>query len=1130
MSEEGGELVEFRVLGDLEVWHAGQAISLGAHQQRAVLAILVLNVGEVVSSDRLIDALWGDEPPPRAAKTVQVYVSRLRKALAAEGSGAASAPIVTREHGYMLDVDPDCADARRFEGLLEHARIAADRGDAAAAAGLLERALALWRGRALSDFTFDAFAAREIARLEELRAEAVEARIDADLQLGRHATLVAELEALTAEHPMRERLCALRMLALYRCGRQCEALEVYRRARETLVQELGIEPAAALRELEQAILRQDPALEAPAAIEPPPYGGGRGRPRWRRAAVAAATLSICGAVVVAVLALRGHGARPIAVEPNSVAVIDPGRNAVVRQVAVGVRPADIAVGAGGLWVANLDDDSASQIDPRAARVTRNLTIGRSIDALTTADGALWTVDSPHATLVRIDPAFRDVVRRVRLGPDEPSAIPDPIAARGGSVWAAGGGAAVWRIGARSRRPVRVDVGTEPAGIAVGAGATWVSDDLDDTVTRIDTAGVVTATIPVGRGAGAIAVGAGGVWVADTLADSVTRIDPATGAPRTTIPVGAAPRGIAVGAGAVWVANSGDGTVSRIDPTTNHVKATITIGGSPAGVAFAAGRVWVTVQAAAARPAPAGPGGTLRVVQEQDFNSTDPALLAGYGPQAGQLAFATCAKLLDYPDTAGPAGTRLTPEVAASMPTVSPDRRTYTFTIRRGFAFSSGQPVTARAFQRAFERYLSPRMQPDGGPAVFLSDIVGFRAYRSHRSRRLAGVTATNTTLTIRTVRPAENLPARVAMPFLCAVPPDTPIRPGGVDGIPSAGPYYIASHVPGRALVLRRNPHYHGARPHRLAEIDYRFGVPPTRAVALVRSGQAEYANATIGDSHFARAVPPAEQATLDRRYGAHSAAARAGHQRYFINRTPDVLYYVLNGRRGLFASARMRRAANFAIDRAALARNVFAVSATPTDQYLPVPMPGFTDADIYPLGAPNVVQARRLAAGHHGTAVMYTCTTPDCLRRAEIIKANLRAIGIGVRIRQFPLPEMFRREFSGRQPYPYDIATLGWTADYADPSDFIDLLFTDPTAPVRLAPRYRREITAASRLAGPARLRAYGRLDVDLAAHAAPFVAFANVTAHDFFSPRIGCQIFQPIYGIDLAALCQQRRGSTEH
>jgi DNA-binding SARP family transcriptional activator len=265
--------VEFRILGDLEVWHAGEAIPLGAHQQRAVLALLVLHAGEIVSSDRLIDELWGDDPPAQAAKTIQVYVSRLRKALRANGGGASGEPILTRDHGYVLRADPDRVDARVFELLLDEGRRAAGDRDHRRAAALLERALGLWRGPPLADFTFDAFAAREIARLQELRLEALEARIDADLELGRHAALVAELEALTAEHPMRERLCSQRMLALYRCGRQPEALAVYRQAREVLVEELGIEPSPALRELEQAVLRQDQALKRrswPSRLRLPP--------------------------------------------------------------------------------------------------------------------------------------------------------------------------------------------------------------------------------------------------------------------------------------------------------------------------------------------------------------------------------------------------------------------------------------------------------------------------------------------------------------------------------------------------------------------------------------------------------------------------------------------------------------------------------------------------------------------------------------------------------------------------------------------------------------------------------------------------------------------------------------------
>ena len=206
---------------------------------------------------------------------------------------------------------------------------------------------------------------------------------------------------------------------------------------------------------------------------------------------------------------------------------------------------------------------------------------------------------------------------------------------------------------------------------------------------------------------------------------------------TTIPVGAGPTGIAVGAGAVWVANSRDGTVSRIDPRRDRVVATIAVGDSPDNLTVSAGRVWVTVQTGSVSPPPRA-GGTVRIVQGKDFNSTDPALMVGYGPQAAQLEFATCAKLLNYPDLAGPRGSRLVPEVAAAMPRVSADGRTYTFIVRRSFRFSppSNELVTARAFARAIERFLSPTLQPRDDLAVFLSDIVGYDAYRSGRSAHL----------------------------------------------------------------------------------------------------------------------------------------------------------------------------------------------------------------------------------------------------------------------------------------------------------------------------------------------------------------------------------------------------------
>jgi DNA-binding SARP family transcriptional activator len=250
--------LDFAVLGPLEVRDQESPVPVGAGRERALLALLLLNANEVVSSDRLIDELWGECPPATVAKALQVYISRLRKALGPDR-------IVTVSPGYSLRLGPDELDLHRFERLSEQGRRALERGDARGARELLGAALALWRGAALADLAYERFAQLEAARLDELRLAALEARGEADLTLGRHGEVTGELERLVAEYPLRERLRGQLMLALYRSGRQAEALEVYRMGREALVEELGLEPGAALRELEGAILNQDAALEAPSA-------------------------------------------------------------------------------------------------------------------------------------------------------------------------------------------------------------------------------------------------------------------------------------------------------------------------------------------------------------------------------------------------------------------------------------------------------------------------------------------------------------------------------------------------------------------------------------------------------------------------------------------------------------------------------------------------------------------------------------------------------------------------------------------------------------------------------------------------------------------------------------------------
>ncbi len=257
--------MQYGLLGPLEVVDGGRPLTLGGGKQRALLALLLLNANRVVAVDQIIDELWGENPPETAANAVQVHVASLRRVLEpGRAGGAATAVLVTRSPGYLIRAEPDAVDVLRFERLVDEARQSLAR-DPEAARTRLAQALALRRGPALADVVLQGPAHGQVARLEELQLSAFEDRIDADLQLGRHAAVVGELGALVAAHPLRERPRAQLMLALYRCGRQAEALEAYQSARRLLADELGIDPGTELQRLERAILHQDPGLAWQAA-------------------------------------------------------------------------------------------------------------------------------------------------------------------------------------------------------------------------------------------------------------------------------------------------------------------------------------------------------------------------------------------------------------------------------------------------------------------------------------------------------------------------------------------------------------------------------------------------------------------------------------------------------------------------------------------------------------------------------------------------------------------------------------------------------------------------------------------------------------------------------------------------
>jgi YVTN family beta-propeller protein len=597
--------MDFRILGPVEVRDDGRVVQLGGGKQRAVLALLLLNANRVVASERMIELLWGERPPATAATALHGHISSLRKALGPD-------VIATRPPGYVLETAIGELDLERFQWLRAEGRDALERGDPGGAAERLRAALGLWRGEALSDIGFEPFIQTEAARLEGLRLDAVQDRIDADLTTGRGTELVDELERLVAAEPLRERLWAQLMLALYRSGRQAEALDAYRRARQTLVSELGIEPGPELRDLERLILAHDPTLGRGPRVPTPLR-----RKANPRLAVVLIALAAIGVIVTALLLLGGGSSRT-AVPADSVAIIDLRRNAVVGAIPVLQVPGPIAAGAGLVWALNLDSQSVSRIDPQARRLLGSKGVGEVPGNIAGATGEVWILDRCYGggpgNLLHVYTTagggidLDETISLAKLVPKQGTGVSPlqaercGLAATGQSAWVATNTPPGLvrvdydRVSAKSSVVKAIPLAHAPSAIAVGAGSVWAVDGEQDVVRRIDPdSGKVLRTIRAGNAPVAITVGEGSVWVANGDDDSVSRIDPRTSSVTKAISVGEQPAAVATGGGSVWVANSGDGSASRIDPQTNQVTDTFSVGHSPQGIAVAGGAAWVTVR-------------------------------------------------------------------------------------------------------------------------------------------------------------------------------------------------------------------------------------------------------------------------------------------------------------------------------------------------------------------------------------------------------------------------------------------------------------------------------------------------------------------------------------------------------
>ncbi len=601
MSAADGLGPEFRILGPLQVVVAGEDRLVPGEKLQALLGRLLLEANRPVTTDRLIDDLWGERPPSTARQSLHAHVTRLRRLLET-GDGGDSA-LANDARGYILRVDEERLDATRFRRLVDTAREERRAGSDAAAAERYRDALALWRGPVLEGVDL-AGAEGDRAELDALRLAALEERIDADLRLGAAAELVPDLQHLTRQEPLREGYWVQLMLALYAAGRQADALAAYRDARGALA-EIGLEPGPRLRELEQRILNQDPSL----TTEPVQAVGSRPHPRTRRAL--ATVLAVAAAVAVAAIIVAARddppsAARPAAPEvvPNSLVELDPATSRVVSVTPVGNGPESIAATNDAIWVANTADRTVSRLDlaTRQVRVVGGVPVAKELASSLSGDVWLSSFEEPVVTLI----ASKGEVGEDAVAAGPPTRVRLPGSAEGlgvggGYLWVtspsdSGGHDTVSRIDLRTRQLVSsVRVGKLPLFVAFGYGSAWVTNYKGDSVSVVRPGSSRAETFEVGGGPLGVAAGAGAVWVVTFWFRELVRIDPETRRVLLRIPVGAGPNAVAVGGGAVWVTNRDDRSLTRIDPRTNTVTRTIPLAAPPYGVHFAHGRLWVTTQ-------------------------------------------------------------------------------------------------------------------------------------------------------------------------------------------------------------------------------------------------------------------------------------------------------------------------------------------------------------------------------------------------------------------------------------------------------------------------------------------------------------------------------------------------------
>jgi DNA-binding SARP family transcriptional activator/ABC-type transport system substrate-binding protein len=1113
--------VEFRILGPLDVLDGDRVAFSGAGKPGALLALLLLRRNAFVSTDRLLDDLWGERPPRTALKTLQTYVSQLRRALGDD-------VIATRPHGYVLTVTEGACDADCFGGLLARGDRALADGEPAAAATLLSEALSLWRGPVLGELAGEPWAAADVERLEEERQQALELRIEAELALGRHAAVVGELEGLRREHPLREHLLALLMLALYRCGRQADALEAYRSGRRRLHDELGIEPTPELRRLEQQILRHDPEVSAPPARRSSPA-----RPLGRPRRLLALAVLVLGAVGFAVWLAVGHSSSSPNLAAADTAVLVNANGKLGSAIPVGASPAHAVSGGGYLWTSNEQDGTISRVDV-AGRTVETIPVGRSPEALAFADGRLWVGVGDEARVAVIDPSAGKVVAHVRVGSG-----PTGLAARRHELWVANSiDGTLSTVDTRSWRRLRtVRVGPQPSAVAATDDAVWVALAGSNAVVQLDREGRgAVQTVSVGNDPTALAVAGNRLWVANAQDGTVSRVDLARGVVDATVTVGGAPRSLAAGRETVWAAVAG-GRLVQIDARSARVIRTSPVGVEAAAVADDGSNAWVTTLASPSSHR----GGTLRVVIGDDVFACACVEPLDALPGAGwQLLDLVYDGLVAYRRVGGPGGGVLVPDLAQALPRPTEEGRTYVFRLRPDVRFSNGRPVRPTDVRASFERFFTMRHYT---VLPIYTHIAGAAACSPGRRCDLSrGIVADNRagTVTFHLSSPDPEFLYTLALPPGFVVPGDsttaTAKRP-----LPGTGPYRIAFSVssrderrrPGR-LVLVQNPAFRVFAPDATPN-----GFPNRIVVTTMLASAKQVAAVERGTADVASQLTNLSPG-IARRLASHEAS------QLHLDSIGATDYVFLNTRVPPFDRLDARRAVNEAVDRSRLVQLLGGPqTARPTCQILPPDFPGYRPYCPYGLkpspagtwNGPNLGRARKLVAAS-GTKGMHITmwASPHHVAVARYFASLLRRLGYRATTRVVPGVAGSATPYYNAVANPKtraQIGTVGWIQDYASAADFVSTLFDcksfvpgDPAATYNYSevcePALERQIHAAERVqaqdpvAGQQAWAAADRMIVDQAVA----VPYANTLALTLISRRTGNYESSPQWGVLLDQL----------